>query len=146
MASYAPITLQIVDENGNQLFSDTVPYEWEMDVRQVMERAFILSQSAATPDPFIYTLQYFGYSEAPQFPGYLGYEIESIASKANTPQFFWQLFINGAPSQQGADTEQPGPGSTVLWQYTQISKDARELSARSRVVRDRRFTRQPSRA
>ena len=116
MSSYAPIILRIVDENGKELFSQSVPFEWEIDVKQLMERAFILAQSAATPDPFLYTLEYYGYSEVAKFPGYLGYEIESICGKSNTQKFYWELLIDGVPSQEGADSMQPQPGSTVVWQ------------------------------
>ena len=52
MADYAPFTLRIVDDQGKELFSQSVPFEAELDVRGVMERAFILSQTAAAPDPF----------------------------------------------------------------------------------------------
>jgi hypothetical protein len=37
-----------------------------VDVRGIMERAFLLSQTAASPDPFLYDLydlQYYGYSK-----------------------------------------------------------------------------------
>ncbi len=83
MPSYAPFTLQIVDETGKELFNQAVPFEWELDVKQIMERAFVLAQTTAAPDPFVYTVEYYGYSEAAQFPGYLGYEIESICGKSN---------------------------------------------------------------
>jgi len=58
MTDYAPIMLRVQDENGSEIFSQIVPYEWEIDVKELMERAFILSQSPTIPDPFVYTLQY----------------------------------------------------------------------------------------
>ena len=146
MSSYAPITLRVVDENGKELFRQSIPFEWEIDVKQVMERAFILSQSAATPDPLVYTLQYYGYSEAAQFPGYLGYEIESIFTKPNNQQFYWELLIDGVASQEGADSEQPGPGATVLWQYTPLPANQQGTSRRSRLVQSRRAAGRTSRA
>jgi hypothetical protein len=148
MADYSPSVLQVIDENGNQLFSQSVPYAWEIDVKQIMERAFILSQSDTNPDPLIYTLQYYGYSLAAQLPGYLGYEVESIGTsagaKANNSQFYWQLLIDGVPSQEGADSEQPRPGSTVMWQYTPVPQNADALSQRSRLLRERRAARRHS--
>ncbi len=141
MADYAPFTLRIVDDQGKELFSQSVPFEAELDVRGVMERAFVLSQTAAAPDPFFYDLQYFGYSESAQFPGYLGYEVESICGKANNQQFFWALSINGTLSQEGADSMQPGPGSTVLWTYTPIPASPQQLPARTREVHARRARR-----
>jgi len=141
MADYAPFTLQIVDEQGKQLFCQSVPFEAELDVRGIMERAFVLSQTAAAPDPFFYDLQYFGYSESAQFPGYLGYEVESICGKVNNQQFFWALSINGTLAQEGADSMQPGPGSTVLWTYAPIPASPQQLPARTREVHARRARR-----
>jgi uncharacterized protein DUF4430 len=139
MPDYAPIALQIVDENGLKLIELSVPFRLEIDVKQVMEAAFVLNQTAATPDPFLYIVEYYGYSESAQFPGYLGYEIESICGKANNSQFYWALSINGVVSSTGADTAYPGPGSTVLWQYTPVHPEA--LTARAKVVQSRRASR-----
>jgi hypothetical protein len=57
MANYAPIALQVPDENGQELFSQSVPFELELDVREIMERAFVLSQTTTQPDPLIVTAQ-----------------------------------------------------------------------------------------
>jgi hypothetical protein len=146
MPEYAPITLQIVDENGQRLIDLAVPFHLEMDVKQVMEAAFVLMQTATSPDPFLYVVEYYGYSEATQFPGYLGYEIESICGKASNNDFFWKLSINGIPSQAGADTANPGPGSTVLWEYTPVSANQGAVTARSKVVQSRRAARAASKA
>ena len=137
MPDYAPILLRIVDEQGQELFRQTVPFEFELDVKQVMERAFVLAQTPANPDPLVYEVQYYGYSESPQFPGYLGYEIESIQGKPNIDQqFYWDLKINGAVSQEGADSMQPGPGAEVLWEYTPVL--AGQLTARAQTIHSRR--------
>ena len=141
MADYAPFTLRIVDEQGNELFSQSVPFEAELDVRAIMERAFVLTQTAGAPDPFFYDVQYFGYSESAQFPGYLGYEVESISGKANSQQYFWALSINGTLSPEGADSMQPGPGATVLWTYTPIPASPQQLPARTREIHVRRARR-----
>jgi hypothetical protein len=141
MPDYAPFTLKIVDDQGQELFSLSVPFEAELDVRGVMERAFVLSQTTAAPDPFFYELQYFGYSESAQFPGYLGYEVESICGRPNNQEFFWALSINGTLSQEGADSMQPGSGATVLWTYTPIPANQQQLPARTREVHARRATR-----
>jgi hypothetical protein len=141
MSNYAPITLQVLDEQGKELVKQSVPFESALDVREVMERAFVLSQTTATPDPFTYDLQYYGYSETAQYPGYLGYEIESICGKPNNQQFYWALMINGVLSAEGADSMQPGPGSTVLWQYTPIPTSPQQLAGRTRIVHQRRAER-----
>jgi hypothetical protein len=137
MPDYAPILLRIVDEQGQELFRQTVPFEFELDVRQVMERAFVLAQTPSKPDPLVYEVQYYGYSESAPFPGYLGYEIESIQGKPNIDQqFYWDLKVNGVVSQEGADSMQPGPGAEVLWEYTPIS--ASQLTARTQTIHARR--------
>src|SRR5262249_35614631 len=82
----------------------------------------------------LYTLEYFGYSESAQFPGYLGYEIESIANLQSNDQFFWSLLINDVPSSSGADTTYPGPGASVLWKYTPVPTAAHEAPGRAGAV------------
>ncbi len=140
MADYAPITLRIVDEQGTERFAQSVPFELELDVREVMERAFVLSQTPQMRDPLVYDLQYFGYSEDPQFPGYLGYEVESIFGKPNNAEFFWELKIDDVPAQEGADSTQPHPGATVLWVYTPAAQ-AHQLSRRAKLIHERRLQR-----
>jgi hypothetical protein len=138
MSDFAPITLRAIDNNNTQLFQYSVPFQLKISAREVLEHAFILAQTSPNPDPFIYTLQYFGYSESPQFPGYLGYEIESIGSLSNNSQFFWDLLVDGVSSSSGADTTYPNPGATVLWQYTPIPVGPAALSKRATVIQSRR--------
>ena len=47
MSGYAPFTLCVLDEDGQELFTQTVPFEAELDVKGIMERAFILAQTVA---------------------------------------------------------------------------------------------------
>ena len=114
MPDYAPITLRAVDDKGNLLFEYVVPFEFGISAKQLLERAFVLGQAAGKADPFLYTIEYFGYSESAQFPGYLGYEIESISRLPNNGQYFWDLMLDGVSSTSGADTTFPNPGGTIL--------------------------------
>lgn len=146
MPDYAPVSLQAIDENGQKLIDASVPFSLGMDVQQVMEAAFVVAQKTATPDPFLYTVEFYGYSEVAAFPGYLGYEIESIGTKAtglkpSNSQFYWKLSLNGIDSNTGADTTFPGPGSIVLWIYTPIPQSPAQLPPRTKVVQDRRAAR-----
>ena len=141
MAGFPPITVQAVDENGNTMLDASVPFSYEMDVRAVMERAFVLKQAADNHDPFIYVLHYYGYSKDLKFPGFLGYELEEIGDKANNGKFYWKLLIDGQASLLGADTTLPHPGSTVRWEYTPISASAEELTGRVKAVHLRRSAR-----
>jgi hypothetical protein len=141
MGDYTPITLQVIDDKGNTLVDMAVPFRVGIDVQQVMESAFVLAQTTATRDPFLYTVEYYGYSEDPQYPGYLGYEIESICSLPTNDLCYWALSVSGIISSAGADTTFPGPGSTVLWKYTPIPANPAKLTARARVVQSRRSAR-----
>lgn len=68
-------------------------------------------------------------------------QIESIFGLANNSQFFWELLIDDVPSNEGADSMQPAPGSTVLWQYNPVPQDPTKLAARTRLVHERRVKR-----
>jgi hypothetical protein len=141
MPNFSPLTLSAVDNQNNTLFQYSVPYQFEITARQALEYAFVLAQTSSQPDPFVFTLQYYGYSESPQFPGYLGYEIESIGQLLNNNAFYWDLVINGVSSSQGADTTYPGPGSTVVWQYTPVPQASAALNQRAAAIQGRRAQR-----
>lgn len=68
------ITIAAYDDSNNQLFSYQVGFAFEINVQQLLQLAFVNAQSASQPDPFSYTLEYYGYSQSAQYPGYLGYE------------------------------------------------------------------------
>lgn len=138
MSDFTPIKLLVVNNYGTPLFEHTVPFAFEINARQVLEQAFVLTQTAGNPDPLLFTVEYFGYSESAQFPGYLGYEIVSIANLPNNTQFFWDLLINNVSSSAGADTTFPGPGSTVTWRYTPIpTSPEAAVTPRTRTLLER---------
>jgi hypothetical protein len=137
MSDYRPITLRAVDNQNHQLFEYSVPFTLEVSARQLLENAFVLGQTASSPDPFLFTLEYYGYSQSTQYPGYLGYEVESIAGLSNDAQNYWELLVNGVPSSSGADTTYPNPGSTVTWQYAAIPLSTDQQSRRATLVQNR---------
>jgi hypothetical protein len=141
MPDYLPITLRAVDNEGQIRFEYSVPFDFGISVKQLLERAFVLAQTSAKADPFVYTIEYFGYSQSSQFPGYLGYEIESIAELPNNAQFYWDLLLDGVSASSGADTTYPNPGGTVLWQYTAIPAEPSALPPRTATIQSRRSTR-----
>lgn len=146
MSHYEPVTIRAITDQNDILFEYRVPFEFEVSAKRLLERAFVLGQVLdKTPDPFQYTMEYYGYSYNPQLPGYLGYEIESFAknnvSYPNTDQFYWELIVDGVASSTGADTAYPNPGGSVVWQYQAIAADAQNLSARSKEIHRRRFAR-----
>ena len=146
----SPIKLQFIDETGEKLLEVSVPFSFGFNVKQIMEAAFVISQkpNPTDPDPFLYTLEYYGYNENPDFAGYLGYEIESFGldpnnMKATTSNYFWALSIGGNPSKTGAETTFPPPGSIVTWKYTRIPANLEELPPRAKAVHSRRAARAP---
>ncbi|MGB8354293.1 MAG: DUF4430 domain-containing protein [Chthoniobacteraceae bacterium] len=143
MADFAPISIKAVDQTGREIFNVSVPFTFEIDVKRLIESAFVLAQQPppANPDPFHYTVGYYGFSEDPRFPGYLGYEIETINGLPTNGQFYWQLSVNGVVSTTGADTTLPNPGATVAWNYTPIPQNPADLTSRTQVVHARRSSR-----
>jgi hypothetical protein len=145
------ITIQAIDGSGNSIFTYSVPFVMGMSVKQVMESAFAHNQlPPPDADPFLYTTEYYGYSEDPQFPGYLGYEIEGIGNKTigvlpTNDQYYWDLSINNQDSKTGAETAYPAPGSKVLWRYVAIPANPRELTPRAQVIHSRRAARAATR-
>lgn len=117
MPNPTEMLLIIVSSGGTPLVEQSVAYTSSMTARGVLEGGFLAMQSPANPDPFEITIKYYGESESTSFPGFLGYEIESLCNLPATAQQYWELLINGTPSQTGADTTIPPPGSTVAWRY-----------------------------
>lgn len=147
MAAGSPINLTIANvmvPGGQLLFQQTVPFTQGMTVRNVMEQAFLMSQSAATPDPFEYTVTYYGQSQSGF--GFLGYEVESLCHLPNNAQNFWELFVNGVASQTGEDTTYPPAGSNVNWSYTAITAHPAKAKTRVHEVHSRRMERHSKRA
>jgi hypothetical protein len=141
MPNFDPITLQIIDGSGKTLFNASVPFRIEMDVQDVMEDAFIIEQTVAQHDPLPFVLEYYGYSENDQFPGYLGYEVESIFGVRNDSKNYWQLLINDVASMVGSDSAHPKPGATVTWKFTSIPTSLEQLAPRAKQIHERRLAR-----
>jgi hypothetical protein len=141
MPDFDPVTLSIIANDGTTLIEQAVPFELKMSSRDVLERAFVILQTTASADPFFFTLQYYGYSEDAQLPGYLGYEIESFAKSGvnypNNAQFYWDLIVDGITSMSGADTSYPNPGGTVLWQYTAMPSATTAPNKRAALFQSR---------
>jgi len=137
-----PIIIEAYDDDDNKIFSYAVDFDWEINVEQLLERAFAEQQSAENPDPFTYTVEYYGYSQSAAFPGYLGYELESINGFNTASDFYWSLSVNGQTSPSGIDTTFPNPGSTVTFRYTATGAATRhEVGSRLKVIQERRAVR-----
>ena len=137
MHRHGPITLRAIDNDNNKLFEYLVPFSLGITARQVMEQAFVQEQTPSNPDPFLFALEYYGYSDMAGYPGYLGYEIASIKDLPNNAEYYWDLLLNDIAATTGADTTFPNPGSTVTWRYTAIAAGPAPLSKRAAIVKKR---------
>lgn len=146
MADFTPIDLAVIDNNGTTLFSASVPFSTGMTARNVLEQGYIAAQTPTNIDPIDFTLEFFGYSENPQYPGFLGYEIDSMGGLPGNAQFYWELLIGGVMSQTGADTTYPAPGASVTWQYVAIGTPLAAASPRAELLHARRQDRRAARS
>ncbi|MHA6908138.1 DUF4430 domain-containing protein [Ralstonia pseudosolanacearum] len=132
------ITIQAYDDSNNRLFSYQVGFAFEINVQQLLQLAFVNAQSASQPDPFSYTLEYYGYSQSAQYPGYLGYELESINAFDADANHYWALAVNGQPSPSGIDTTFPNPGATVTLTYQTVTSKSLSANSRQKAIQERR--------
>jgi hypothetical protein len=95
-------------------------------VRELIEAAFVQLQSPAAPDPFIFTIDYFGYDYFQSNTGYLGYFIVSIGLKggqtyASSAASYWDLLVNNTPSALGMDSRLVAAGDQVRLEWVHAS-------------------------
>jgi hypothetical protein len=138
MADFDPIKLEIIDENAKHLLDSAVPFRFGITARKVLESAFLLAQTPTLPDPIVFTLGFFGYSEAAACPGYLGYEIETLCNRPSNAQFYWELSLNGVASMVGSDSACPSPGGTVTWRYKAVPVAPKAAKTQAAVMHSRR--------
>jgi hypothetical protein len=101
---------------GTILDPQTVNLQSEISARELMEETYVQLQTAAAPDPFDYTLEYYGYSQAGF--GYLGYEIEDIDGNVNGANgSYWVFNVNGTAASVGIDSYMVQPNDAIELQY-----------------------------
>ncbi len=136
-----PITIEAVDESNNtptSLFSYVIPFSQGLDVQDYLERAFVFAQTTKDPDPFVFSLRFYGYDllSVPR-TGFLGYEIESLGKGktvlTSSAAAYWELFIDGHAAGLGSDLLCPEPGAQVTWRFIRAG-DTAPRSLRSRLV------------
>jgi hypothetical protein len=112
-------TVQIVVSGGPTI---DVPWSQGMNVQQALEGAYNQVGQAAQ---FTFALQFYG-----QF-GYLVMMInetyDSFISSA-APYFYWELLVNGAPSQTGIDSTILNAGDVVTFSFETYSQQKHEKS------------------
>lgn len=143
MSGLGNIHVEALDLNGASIFKYDAPPGSGVTARELLEASFVGLQRTDLRDPFVFTLEFFGYSTDPQFPGYLGYEVESIGRPGGTPlsnstENYWELLMNGQQATEGADALRPLPGSRVTWQFTSMQSQLAGSSVRAKLVKARR--------
>lgn len=129
----------------NILPATTVSLQAELTVRELIEAAFIQLQTANQPDPFVFTIDYYGYDYFQGDTSYLGYFIVSIGTKggqtyASSPNSYWELLVNGTPSDVGMDSRLVKPNDQVRleWYTPPQGSAAKGIGGRVQSVRTRR--------
>lgn len=107
----------------------------------ILEHAFVVNQTHASPVPFRFRLEYFGFGKVAAVGGHLGYELESIGELKSGPTAYWSMSINGRARDHGIDGTYPMPGDTVTFQYVTIAGAAR--NAREEILISRWRARTP---
>jgi len=133
-----PVKIDAVDDKGHKLFSFRVELTSRLSVQSLLDKTFIEHQRPKRPDPFNFTVSYFGYSKNKKFPGYLGYEIDSIEDFKSSVSAYWSVSINSIPASHGIDTTFPGPGDTVTLRFIRIAARDTGRNARESAIISRR--------
>jgi len=121
----------------------------ELNARQLLEVAFVQLQSDSELDPFLYEIEYYGYSQpVTGFTSYLGYEIESIGGYVNgDSDNYWMLYVNGAAATVGIDSYLVQPNDEIALQYINFGAVTDKAAAsRLQQINARRASRTAQRA
>src|SRR5258708_36993377 len=85
----------------NILTPQTLSLQAEVTARELVEATFIQLQTDKNPDPFKFTIDYFGYDHYQGVTSYLGYFNVSVNQFVTDANNYWDLYVDGKPSQVG---------------------------------------------
>lgn len=122
----------------NVLSPQTIDLQSEVTARELIEAAFVQLQTDASPDPFKFTIDYFGYDHFQGVSSYLGYFIVSINQYASGLNNYWDLFVNNNPSPLGMDSYLVQPNDLIELKWMPSTAAAKGVGARIQAVRMRR--------
>ncbi|SRR5258708_31531560 len=88
----------------NILTPQTLSLQAEVTARELVEATFIQLQTDKNPDPFKFTIDYFGYDHYQGVTSYLGYFNVSVNQFVTDANNYWDLYVDGKPSQVGTDS------------------------------------------
>jgi hypothetical protein len=113
----------------NILNQTAVNLQTEMTAREFFEAAFVQLQTDQNPDPFKFTIDYFGYDHYQGVTSYLGYFIVSIDQYVTSANNYWDLYVNGNPSQVGMDSYLVRPNDQVELKWITVGPEAQGVAA-----------------
>jgi hypothetical protein len=108
----------------------TIALASEVNVRQLIEMAFVQLQSGNLLDPFRFTIDYFGYDYFEGNTSYLGYGIVGINDYVSNDQNYWELCIGGRPSKKGMDSYFVRANDDVELKWLPVSAGTESAAAR----------------
>jgi hypothetical protein len=125
----------------NILTPQTVNLQAEVTARELVEATFVQLQTNHNPDPFKFTIDYFGYDHYQGVTSYLGYFIVSINQFVTGASNYWDLYVNGSPSQVGIDSYLVQPNDKIELKWLSVPPNAQGVAAQVQRVQARRVTR-----
>lgn len=125
----------------NILKPQTIALQSEITARELVERTFVQLQTDQTPDPFKFTIDYFGYDHYQGVTSYLGYFIVSVDKYVSGPAAYWDLYVNGKASQVGMDSYLVQPNDDIELKWISIPTDSQGVGGRVQRVQARRSSR-----
>jgi hypothetical protein len=125
-------------EIDNILPAQTVNLTAELTARELIEATFVQLQTDQNPDPFKFTIDYFGYDHYQGVTSYLGYFIVSINQYVTGANNYWDLYVNGNPSQVGMDSYLVQPNDQIELKWIPVAAGAQGAAAHVQRVHARR--------
>jgi hypothetical protein len=122
----------------NVLTPQTISLQAELTARELVEAAFVQLQTDKNPDPFKFTIDYFGYDHFQGVTSYLGYFIVSIDSYVTNANNYWDLYVNGTASLVGMDSYLVQPNDKIELKWITIAANAPSVAHQVQRVQARR--------
>ena len=126
-----------IDNNILPTLSLDLPAEFT--ARDLVEAAFIKLQTDQKPDPFKFTIDYFGYDHYQGVNSYLGYFVVSIDQYVTGASNYWDLYVNGKASAVGMDSYLVQPNDVVELKWIAVPAGPTSgVAAKVQRVQERR--------
>jgi uncharacterized protein DUF4430 len=122
----------------NVLTPQAVALQAELTARELVEAVFVQLQTDQNPDPFKFTISYYGYDHYQGVTSYLGYFIVSINQYVTGATNYWDLYVNGKASMVGMDSYLVQPNDQIELKWITVPASGQGVAARVQRVQARR--------